>query len=68
MRFEAEFSVILVRGRDGEVRFWDSTENRHNDGILARSMLPPCAAIAGQVAEARALARRIADALAMSGC
>ena len=27
VRFEAEFSVILVRSREGEVRFWDSTRN-----------------------------------------
>src|SRR5690606_31098846 len=33
VRFSAEFSVILVRGRDGEVRFWDSAQNVHEGGI-----------------------------------
>jgi 5-(carboxyamino)imidazole ribonucleotide synthase len=67
VRFEAEFSVILVRGRDGEVRFWDSSENRHDDGILAQSIWPPSAAIAQQVAAARTLAGRIADELGYVG-
>ncbi|MXO86740.1 5-(carboxyamino)imidazole ribonucleotide synthase [Altererythrobacter aurantiacus] len=65
--FEAEFSVILVRGKDGEVRFYDSAANEHRSGILARSTLPPPAAIAGQIDEARALARKIADALQYVG-
>ncbi|TCJ41205.1 5-(carboxyamino)imidazole ribonucleotide synthase [Parafrankia sp. BMG5.11] len=67
VQFTAEFSVILVRGHDGEVRFWDSTENRHVDGILAESIWPPSDAIAGQVADARGLTRRIADALQYVG-
>ncbi|WP_375246964.1 ATP-grasp domain-containing protein, partial [Qipengyuania pacifica] len=32
VEFEAEFSVILVRGQDGEIRFWDSTRNSHDHG------------------------------------
>ena len=65
--FDAEFSVILVRGRDGDVRFWDSTENRHADGMLAQSLWPPGGAVAGQVAAARELAQRIANALGYVG-
>ena len=65
--FEAEFSVILVRGRDGEVRFWDSTHNTHEHGILAHSVLPAPAVVAGQVDEARVMARRIAEALGYVG-
>ena len=61
--FEAEFSVILVRGRDGAVRFWDSARNRHSDGILVRSELPAPAMVTQQVDEARALAGRVAEAL-----
>ncbi len=61
--FECEFSVILVRGRDGEVRFWDSTHNTHEHGILAHSMLPAPAIVGNQVAEARALAGKVAEAL-----
>ena len=63
VRFEAEFSVILVRGQDGEVRFWDSTQNVHEGGILARSSLPPAEIVAAQVPEARELARKVAEAL-----
>ncbi len=63
VRFECEFSVILVRGRDGEVRFWDSTCNRHDDGILAHCELPAPAIVLKQVDEARELARKTAEAL-----
>ena len=61
--FEAEFSVILVRARTGEVRFWDSTHNTHEHGILAHSVLPAPAIIAQQVGAARALAEKMAAAL-----
>ncbi|GGD61173.1 5-(carboxyamino)imidazole ribonucleotide synthase [Erythrobacter arachoides] len=67
VRFEREFSVILVRGHDGEVRFWDSPVNTHRDGILARSELPAPAIVTEQVAAARALAQRVAEALGYVG-
>jgi 5-(carboxyamino)imidazole ribonucleotide synthase len=67
VRFDAEFSVILVRGRDGEVRFWDSPANVHEHGILARSSLPAPAIVAEQVPEARKLARAVAEALGYVG-
>jgi 5-(carboxyamino)imidazole ribonucleotide synthase len=67
VRFEAEFSVILVRGRDGEVRFWDSPHNEHAGGILASSTLPAPAIVAAQVAEARRLAKAVAEALGYVG-
>ncbi len=65
--FEAEFSVILVRGHDGAIAFWDSTQNVHEDGILARSFLPPAGIVAERVEEARALARRVAEELRYIG-
>ena len=65
--FEQEFSVILVRGADGEVRFWDSPANVHVDGILATSTIPAGPVIGAQVEEARALARAVADALGYVG-
>lgn len=65
--FEAEFSVILVRSREGEVQFWDSTRNEHKDGILDRSILPAGEAIEGHVEAARELARRVADKLGYVG-
>lgn len=63
VHFEAEFSVILVRARSGEVRFWDSPHNTHEHGILAHSVLPAPSIVARQVAEARALAAKIAETL-----
>jgi 5-(carboxyamino)imidazole ribonucleotide synthase len=65
--FEAEFSVILVRGHDGAIRFWDSAQNVHQSGILARSFLPPAPAISAQVPAARALASQVAEALGYVG-
>jgi 5-(carboxyamino)imidazole ribonucleotide synthase len=65
--FAAEFSVILVRGGDGDVRFWESPENVHERGILARSTLPASELILAQVPEARELARRCAEALDYTG-
>ena len=63
VEFFAEFSVILVRGQDGEVRFWDSAENVHQDGILATSTLPASDRIQEQVEPARKLAASVAQAL-----
>jgi 5-(carboxyamino)imidazole ribonucleotide synthase len=65
--FAAEFSVILCRGADGDVRFWDSAHNAHEGGILARSTLPAPAVIADQVPAARALAQKVAEALGHVG-
>lgn len=65
--FFAEFSVILCRGHDGDVRFFDSAHNVHEDGILAVSTVPAPAAVLEQVPAARALAARVADALGYVG-
>ena len=61
--FDVEYSVILVRGEDGAVRFWDSPANVHKDGILDTSTVPAGDAVAAQLPEARALAATVADAL-----
>ncbi len=61
--FETEFSVILVRDAAGEVRFWDSTANRHDGGMLIHSVLPAGELVDAQVEAARAIAHRTADAL-----
>ena len=63
VQFDAEFSVILVRGADGEIRYWDSPRNHHQDGILATSSLPAGPLIENQQAEARNMAAAVADAL-----
>jgi 5-(carboxyamino)imidazole ribonucleotide synthase len=61
--FDAEFSVILVRGADGEIRYWDSPRNAHEDGILATSSLPAGPLIESQQVAARKMAAAVAGAL-----
>lgn len=63
VRFSAEFSVILARGHDGRIAFWDSAENVHKGGILALSTAPASETVLTQVEEARALAAKVADGL-----
>ena len=38
--FEREISVIVVRGQDGALAFYDPVENVHQNGILAISRVP----------------------------
>ena len=38
--FEREISVIVVRGQNGEMKFYDPVENVHQSGILAISRVP----------------------------
>ncbi|KAB2855571.1 MAG: ATP-grasp domain-containing protein, partial [Sphingopyxis terrae] len=61
--FDHEFSVIMVRGIDGETRFWDSSANVHESGILAVSSLPPPSIVLDQQPAARAMMAAIGDAL-----
>ncbi len=61
--FDAEFSLLLCRGRSGDVAIWDAPRNEHVNGILSRSVVPGGDAIAPVAAEAKALACRIAGAL-----
>jgi 5-(carboxyamino)imidazole ribonucleotide synthase len=65
--FEAEFSVILVRSGDGDIRFWESPRNRHEGGILARSSLPAGPLIESQQGDARTLAAAAAEELEYVG-
>ena len=67
VQFSHEFSVILCRGQDGQMVFWDSAENVHEHGVLATSRVPAPAEIEAQVADARALARQVANALGYVG-
>lgn len=62
VHFEAEFSLILVRGADGEVRFWDCPQNVHKNGILATSTLPA----SDLVVECNYTAQQLAKAIATS--
>ncbi|KQM21794.1 5-(carboxyamino)imidazole ribonucleotide synthase [Novosphingobium sp. Leaf2] len=61
--FFAEFSVILCRGADGDIRFFDSAHNVHENGILDTSTLPAPADLQAQVSAARDLAGKVAAAL-----
>jgi 5-(carboxyamino)imidazole ribonucleotide synthase len=63
VHFEAEFSILLCRSASGETAIWDAPENRHVSGILDRSEVPASPGLRSAVAEAVALARRIADKL-----
>ena len=64
--FEAEFSILLCRGADGETAAWPAPRNVHEGGVLRRSQVP-ADGLEGQIAEAEALARRAADALGYVG-
>ncbi|WP_321325128.1 5-(carboxyamino)imidazole ribonucleotide synthase [uncultured Parasphingorhabdus sp.] len=61
--FDHEFSVILVRARNGEIRFWDTPHNIHVDGILSVSSAPAPTEILAQQDDARALAAKMAEAM-----
>jgi 5-(carboxyamino)imidazole ribonucleotide synthase len=63
VRFDAEFSILLCRGSDGEIVTWDPPRNRHEGGILIASSVPAGPNCAGALAAGAALARRVADAL-----
>jgi len=65
--FEAEFSILLCRSASGETATWDAPENRHAGGILHHSEVPASPGLQSAVAEAEALARRIADKLGYVG-
>ena len=64
--FEREISVIVVRARDGAVKFYDAVENVHQNGILAISTAPATIPQA-LAAEARTIAGKIAEALGHVG-
>jgi 5-(carboxyamino)imidazole ribonucleotide synthase len=62
--FDRELSLLAVRGRDGETRFWPLVENTHEDGILRTSRVP---ALDAPQAEAEEYAGRLLDALGYVG-
>jgi 5-(carboxyamino)imidazole ribonucleotide synthase len=64
--FEREVSVVVVRGQDGKLKYYDPIENVHQDGILAISRVP-ARIHADTVFEARRIAGKIAEALAHVG-
>ncbi|WP_294174538.1 5-(carboxyamino)imidazole ribonucleotide synthase [uncultured Sphingomonas sp.] len=65
--FQAEFSVVVARGKHGNIAFFDLPENRHEDGILRRSSVPASSAVLEHGPSARAMAAGIAEALGHIG-
>jgi len=63
----AEISVIVARGRDGSTVHLPVQENMHRDGILAVTRVPARRASAPRLAEAVAVAERLAQALSYVG-
>jgi 5-(carboxyamino)imidazole ribonucleotide synthase len=63
VEFEAEFSILLARGIEGQIVRWDAPTNGHRDGILDISTVPATGIVLAQVEEAAALASRIAAEL-----
>jgi 5-(carboxyamino)imidazole ribonucleotide synthase len=64
--FEKEISVMVVRGKDGEIRTYDPAENRHRHHILDVSIVP--ARISAETSEkAREIAAQVAQALGYFG-
>ncbi len=64
VEFDRELSLLAVRGRDGDTRFYPLVENVHADGILRTSRAP--AADAPQ-AEAEEYGTRLLDELGYVG-
>jgi 5-(carboxyamino)imidazole ribonucleotide synthase len=60
--FSYEGSVVAARGADGAFVAYDPPENEHENHILRRSTVPSRLS-AAQVAEAKSIAKKIADAL-----
>lgn len=59
--FDFEVSIVAVRGKDGEKRYYPLTENKHMDGILRRSVVPSRAAHLQGIAES--ISAKIMDSI-----
>ncbi|HEX7454035.1 MAG TPA: ATP-grasp domain-containing protein, partial [Polyangiaceae bacterium] len=67
VRFERELSLLAVRGRGGEVRFYPLVENHHERGILRKSIAPAPAVPRELQGAAEHAARRILENLGYVG-
>ena len=63
MSFEAEFSVILARGRSGETAAFPLARNHHEGGILRTSTVPAGPQVEAMAGAAIAAARAIEEKL-----
>lgn len=67
MSFDAEFSLILARGSNGETSAFPPTRNHHNGGILSTSTVPAGPEIDALAEPAIAAAKAIEEALGHVG-
>lgn len=65
--FQAEFSVLIARGANGETRAFPCPRNQHDGGILRRSAVPAGGMIGALEAGAVETSARLAEALAHVG-
>jgi 5-(carboxyamino)imidazole ribonucleotide synthase len=65
--FDRELSVLAVRNREGEARFYPLVENHHRDGILRLSIAPAPDVTPELQATAEAYAARVMDELGYVG-
>jgi 5-(carboxyamino)imidazole ribonucleotide synthase len=65
--FERELSILAVRGRSGESAFYPLVENRHERGMLRRSLAPARGISQKMQAQAQEYASRILDAVGYVG-
>ena len=61
--FDSELSILAVRGREGECRFYPLVENHHRDGILRLSLAPALDCSPGLQQQAEFFARHVLEAL-----
>jgi 5-(carboxyamino)imidazole ribonucleotide synthase len=67
IRFERELSILAVRSKDGESRFYSLVENHHQDGILRLSLAPAPNLTPELQTQAEAYATRVLEALGYVG-
>ena len=67
VRFERELSLITVRGRDGEVRFYPLVENHHERGILRKTIAPAPSVTSELQSTAESAATSILESLGYVG-
>jgi len=65
--FERELSMLAVRGRSGEIRFYPLVENHHRGGILRLSIAPAPVVSPSLQSAAEDAARRILELLNYAG-
>ena len=66
VNFTSETSVIIARAINGEVVYYPNSQNIHKGGILRQSIVPAPLA-PDEIADARIIARKIAEALGYIG-